>query len=84
LNYQKCIRLFPDSRHEGEEAEDDTEEGPGDVEKTFLLAATPVLSDANQDDGHGQESSVEEGENEALDDEKAERQKEDQVFTAGF
>jgi hypothetical protein len=49
-----------------------------------LLAATPVLSDANQDDGHGQESPVEEGENEALDDEKAERQKEDQVFTAGF
>jgi len=49
-----------------------------------LLAATPVLSDANQDDGHGQESTVEEGEDQTLDDEKAERQKEDQVFTAGF
>ena len=49
-----------------------------------MLAAAPVLPDANQNDRDRQESAVEEGEDEALDDQEAEGQEEDQVFAAGF
>ena len=82
--YRRRIRFFSDRREEGEDGQNDAEAGPDEADKSVLLPARPILADADDGDGQGEEATIEEGEDEALDDEEAEGEEEDEVFAAGF
>ena len=83
-SHRRRVRLVADGRQEREDGEDGAEADPDDAEKTILASASPALSDANDADADGEKPTVEEGDDEALDDEEAEGQEEDQLFAAGL